>query len=72
MECDHLLAALESSNGDDGFVAVAQAYTMRALPWAATAALCLVLNIAAALYSKMQLDAGLVECTKHDSVKKNQ
>ena len=72
MECDHLLAALESSNGDDGFVAVAQAYTIGALPWAATAALCLVLNIVAALYCKMQLDAGLVDCAKHECVKKNQ
>jgi hypothetical protein len=54
MECRHLQPG--GGNDDDGFMDVAKAYTIKALPWAATAAVGILVNLATALYSRVLLD----------------
>ena len=54
MECRHLQPGGGAT--DEGFMDVAKAYTIKALPWAATAAVGILVNLATALYSRVQMD----------------
>lgn len=71
MECKHLQPGSDEGDEDDGFISMAKAYTIRALPWAATAAVGILLNLATALHSSLQLGGVLKssKCAKYEDGK---